>query len=544
MRILGLAPAHDSSICVYEDGEIISFYKEERITRKKREKFPVRSLEKSSNNLQNKDIDGFAFCSVENPDHFQFNLELVSKFFNVRRSLDLSNDHHLQHASLAFYNSQFETAATIVIDRNGSIFLDSARESESIFYCEYPYNFTPVYKNFWVYHDSIHQKIKDSSLSNIFEIDANSMYGIVKVYESATSLIKQGRLENGKTMGLAAYGRPNQNFPDLFFNKTNIAVDPIFSHEDYGKGYAAINKSLWSNSVQEVTTENYQLYADYAFHVQEQTQHAVAYLVEKALQKTGTKNIVLTGGYALNVVANYYLIKKFPGINFYFEPIADDTGNSIGGAMLYYRMMTGDTNVYSQSDTFIHGINYDLSKISGQASSIKDVARLLSEGLSVAVYEGLSEGGPRALGHRSILYYPNNPDSKNIVNTIKKREWYRPFAAAVLEEDAEEYFEMSGIESSPYMTISFPAKELTKNLFPGIVHVDGSCRIQTVNSSNKTLFLLLKEIKKITGYGILLNTSFNLAGEPLVETPEDALKTLSNSSLDYVWFPTINTIVK
>ena len=542
MRVIGISPAHDSSVCVYEDGKIISFLKEERFSRIKKDKSPIISLQKTFENIKN--VDAFAFCSVENADLFNYFESLVSKFSSFQHSIDLSDLHHLQHASLSFYNSGFQEAAAIVIDRNGSIFLNSARESESIFYCSYPYNFIPVYKNFWIGNNLIHDKLKNFDNINNTEIEANSMHGIVKVYESATSLIRQNPLENGKTMGLAAYGKENKNFPPLFFNKTNIPIDAIFEHEDFGYGQCSCNKVMKEMSTDDINIHNYQPYADYAYHVQKETQDAVAYLVEKAISKTKTKNIVLSGGYALNVVCNHYFIKKFPDVNFYFEPIADDSGNSIGGAMLFYRMLTEDNNVYDQSDTFIHGKKYDLSSINGKNVSINTIAKKLSEGKSIAIYEGLAEAGPRALGHRSILYYPSDKNSKDTVNKIKKREWYRPFAAAVLEEDAPKYFNMSGIPSSPYMTISFPANDFTKKLFPGIVHVDGSCRIQTVNSSNKTMFSLLNELKKITEHGILLNTSFNLAGEPLVETPEEALETLQKSDLNYIWFPEIGKIVE
>jgi carbamoyltransferase len=138
------------------------------------------------------------------------------------------------------------------------------------------------------------------------------------------------------------------------------------------------------------------------------------------------------------------------------------------------------------------------------------------------------------LGNRSILFNALNLDAKNIVNGIKKREWYRPFACIVLEEDADTYFDMGGIKSSPFMTICFPVREKYGKILPGITHVDNTCRIQTI--SDGYLYELLQEFKKLSGHGILLNTSFNLAGEPLVETPRDALNTLNNSSLDYLWF--------
>jgi carbamoyltransferase len=455
---------------------------------------------------------------------------------------DLSDYHHLTHASLAFYNSGFKDAAVVVVDRNGSIMGNSCRESESIFMASYPANFEQVYKSFWIYDNTAHQESLNFKKENpSCEVDVRSMYGVVKVYETATALIRQHVLENGKVMGLSAYGNKEIKFDSLFV-KGNIPNDYYFGHEEislYGENISnrmATNQELQPISTNYITTENFQIYADYCWQVQKQTQDAVCHLIQKAIDKTGSKNICITGGYGLNVVANHYYITQFPDINFFFEPLADDSGNSIGGAMFIHRLLTGDTSINPISTTFFSGKLHSLENINGDSVQNKEVANLLADGKSVAVYRGLSEAGPRALGNRSILFDPRNKDAKDIVNKIKKREWYRPFAAMVLEEDADIYFDMGKIKSSPYMTISFPSREYAINNIPGVIHVDNTCRIQTVSNKDGYLYDLLKEFKNITGHGVLLNTSFNLAGEPLVETPEDAIRTLNNSSLDYIWF--------
>jgi carbamoyltransferase len=161
---------------------------------------------------------------------------------------------------------------------------------------------------------------------------------------------------------------------------------------------------------------------------------------------------------------------------------------------------------------------------------------------SVAVYYGKSEAGPRALGHRSILFDARNPNAKDLVNRVKNREWYRPFAAICLREDAEKYFELNDYENSKFMTVNFDAKSIAKEEIPGVLHVDNTSRIQLIEDESEPCHQLLVELKKRTGVGVLLNTSFNLAGKPLVETPEDAIWTLNNSPLDAVWFPSIETI--
>lgn len=160
----------------------------------------------------------------------------------------------------------------------------------------------------------------------------------------------------------------------------------------------------------------------------------------------------------------------------------------------------------------------------------------MNQNKSVAVYTGLSEAGQRSLGNRSILFNALNPDAKDIVNKIKNREWYRPFACVILEEDVNIYFDVGRIKSSPFMTTSFPVRSKCVKIIPGITHIDNTCRIQTVSKTDGYLYKLLREFKKLSGHGILLNTSFNLAGQPLVETPTDAFNTLNNSYLDYLWF--------
>jgi carbamoyltransferase len=237
----------------------------------------------------------------------------------------------------------------------------------------------------------------------------------------------------------------------------------------------------------------------------------------------------------MNIVANYYYLQRFPNIQFYFEPLCNDNGVSIGAAMnTYVELSKKIPN--SIGTIYFHGSHYDLSSYKGTTTSIKDIANLLYKNKSVGVYTGLAEVGQRALGNRSILFNPLNQNAKDIVNQIKKREWYRPFACMVLEEDANVYFDMGDIKSSPFMTICFPVRSKYVKIIHGVTHIDKTCRIQTVSKTDGYLYELLHEFKKLSGYGILLNTSFNLSGEPLVETPMDAFNTLNNSYLDYLWF--------
>lgn len=541
MQVLGISVAHDSSACLLKDGEIVQFFKEERLSRKKRDKLPFLSLIKLLENNTEK-IDVVAFSPVDGGEEdFLHNvLTIMKKYGHTPEIFNLENNHHLQHAALAFYSSNFDDASVIVIDRNGSDF-GGARECETIFSASKNAGFVEIYKNFWVYHNSAQELIQNWGLERGIDVDASSLFGIVKVYEAATTMIGQDALENGKTMGLSAYGKLKDSFPNLFANNTNIPQDHLFSHtSSLGENYQTIYKNLSHYKPENFSKQNFQEYADFAAQVQLQTQNAVSYLVKKALAKNKTKNIVITGGYGLNVVANNFLIKSFPEANFYFEPIADDSGTSIGGAMFAYSQIAGYNSVASPQNLFFHGQKHSLSNIQGQNFSTEKIVDLVLQNKTIGIYNGLAEAGPRALGNRSIIFNASNSEAKKIVNEIKKREWYRPFAAAVLESDANSYFDMVGLSESKNMTVSFDAFEKTKQLFPGIIHVDGSCRIQTVGEGDGVFFEILSLLKEKTGHGILLNTSFNLAGDPLVETPEDAFSVFQNSKLDVLWFAEVS----
>ena len=556
MQTLGISVAHDSAVCVVRDGEIVAYYKEERLVGQKHAKFPMTALQMVLNEFDH--FDAIALCPVEEePEFKEIILSHLNKYFDMSKTFvfDLSREHHLQHASMAFYNSGFKTAAVVVVDRMGSGFgtaLDdkglpngyAAVECESIFSAKYPAEINSVYKNHWIMNEyAYHEVDRLKEQVPYIEFDASSQYGIVRVYEAATTAIGQDALENGKVMGLAAYGDKRVKYPKFFVEGTHVPIDYYFKNKKVSDNFSQTVYRDFSQAAADFSEDNYQEYANLAYQVQKQTQEALGNLVEKAVKDTGEKNVVLVGGYAMNVVANAYLLKRFPKLNFYFEPVADDSGTAIGGAMFAYRIQSQDTKIRPQLDTFYHGVQHNLSGLGGNRVTVSEVAELLAKDKAVAIFEGLAEAGQRALGHRSILFNPLNKDAKALVNRIKNREWYRPFGAMVLEEDAKQYFDMSIQERNPYMTVAFDAKKGVAEMMPGIIHADNTCRIQTVGKDNPTIYALLKEFKKLTGHGVLLNTSFNLAGKPLIESPRGAISILADSELDAVWFPEVEKII-
>lgn len=521
---------HDSSICVFDnDFQFKYFLKTERFTRIKRDNIGSQALLKNLFDLSLHKI-------------YPNLIQQITKVYN--------KEHHLLHASCAFYNSGFDHALVFVIDRNGNQLqqentkfeVHKIRESESTYLASYPNVFELLDLRLWSYRN-------DPIIFNKQVYRPKSFMSITKVYETATNFIGEDILENGKTMGLAAYGKDTM-FPN-FFDKNGVPDNLLFTTRifDSFKEESQLAEQLLyckhpRNKVGLMTENDFQEYADYAFQVQKQTQEQVLERISYMINKTGVKNVCIVGGYGLNVVTNGFLVNHLPGINFFFEPIADDTGISLGKYYLTARSSTLDKTITPLTNTFFHGMGLDDREDQfkyGNTCTVEDVANLIKDNKSVAVYRGMAEAGPRALGNRSILFNAGNPQAKSIVNKIKKREWYRPFAAMVLKEDFSKYFDSMGLEEAPFMTISFNVK--VPHLIPGVTHVDNSCRVQTVDNSIPHIYNLLTAIKNQTGNSVLLNTSLNLAGEPLVETVEEAVKTYYNSELDALWFPDVGRVI-
>ena len=582
--IAGIARGHNSSVCLLKDGEVVFNIEEERLSREKYDGGPLHAMYKILEYTDKLDYLVIAHTQdITTAGTIDFSgdnmytglarkLGLINRKenpLNHSQVIDMSNKHHTLHAACAFYRSGFEKAAALVVDGAGTFipFHDSwLYETETILDCSYPDNLRTLYKNVATTGPMLEQEVLvdgdffgESGYQHVSRVSEKA--GIVKVYEAVTDYCGFSFIEAGKTMGLFPYGEPNENIPDLFV-KTNMGdlSDRNLIIPTYPNG-AYVNKQIF-DELQDVGLEEGQDLSllknrrDLAYACQTQTQKQVLDLILKAVEMTGHKKVVISGGYGLNCVANYYYLDNLPDdVEIYVEPVSNDCGTAMGAALLQWYEMSGDTQVRPQVDTLYDGFKYNYTDENIQSitkrynaeltdASAEDVIDLITNKNIVSMFQGKSESGPRALGNRSILYDPTDPNGKDHVNEVKRREYFRPFAGSILEEDVHEWFELRGMESSPTMMYAVNCQPGIEEKIPAIIHVDGTCRIQTVNrEQNPHYYDIIKAFKERTGCPIIFNTSFNLGGEPLVETLEDALWTLQESDIEYCYLPEYGKLV-
>jgi carbamoyltransferase len=595
MWIAGIARGHNSSVCLLKNGEIVFSIEEERLSRNKYDGGPFAAMMKIKEYTNKLDYIVIAHTQPlhETAGRTDFTgddiytamarkMGLINRKENLYQHsqiIDMSAVHHKLHAACAFYRSGFDEAVAVIVDGAGTFIQLSANgesftgwETESVFDCSYPAWFKTIYKHIGTRGPmaGILAKEFDSAIyqepSQTHEALITDRAGITKVYEAVTKWCGWAPIEAGKTMGLFPYGKPNDKIPALF-DKTSVA--PIANRNviipTYPNG-ASVNAMLFdylmdgsgANPDYDGDVTLLQNRRDMAYACQIETQAQVADLIRKAVKDTGHKNVVLSGGYALNCVANYHYLKelKDEGINLYVEPISNDAGTAIGAAIMLFKNLQPLTKVDYTKDRLYLGFKYnysdeDITKWADeygatvQDATHDDIVNLLLNKTIVTMFQGRSENGPRALGNRSILFNPTYEDGKDFVNEIKHREYFRPFAGTILAEHAHEWFDLRGMEDSPYMMYAVNCQPGIEQKIPSIIHVDGTCRIQTVTQEqNKHYYDLINAFHSKTGVPILFNTSFNLGGEPLVETLEDALWTLQQSDMEYLYLPEYGKLLK
>jgi carbamoyltransferase len=553
--IVSVARGHNGSTTLLVDGEIVFYLEEERLSRNKYDGSPLMGLMKVFEYVDH--IDHLVVCHTHRAgpqldwlgtDMYEGWVRKLSrkKFEFQTHFIDVI--HHEMHAACGFYNSGFETAACVIADGAGSFLQieevpDTVYEFETIFNASYPGEFDTVYK-----HVGTRAAIGfNQSDENIF---VTEYPGLTKMYEAVTQYNGFSAIEAGKLMGLAPYGKPNDDLPPFFRNGwgNRDLIIPTYPNA------AQINVSRFDILKEDVMRHEPNKYTDIqkdlAYKIQEETSDKMVELIRKAHELTGEKNIVVCGGYGLNCVANYKYLREFPDLNIYCEPISHDGGTSIGGAKYVHHKLE-ETKTPSKQESVYYGPQYDpsgyeadLEGLEVTDTSYDDVAKLIREGTIVTIYQGRSEGGPRALGNRSILFDPTIEDGKDHVNAVKNREWFRPFACSIKAENVHEWFDLAGREETPHMMYAVECLEGVEKIIPSVIHVDNTCRIQTVTQEqNEHYYNLISAFEKLSEVPILFNTSFNLGGDPLVETIEDAIDTLKNSDIEWMYLPEIQKLV-
>ncbi|MFH1755647.1 MAG: carbamoyltransferase [Candidatus Latescibacterota bacterium] len=588
--ILGLsAYYHDSAAVLLKDGEIVAAAQEERFTRKKHDSsFPGNAakyvLREGGASLP--DLTAIAF--YDKPYlKFERLLEtyhgfapkglrsflsampvwIKEKLFMKRMLREelakigqgkvkqlLFPEHHLSHAASAFYPSPFEEAAIITIDGVGE------------------------WATTTIGHGKGHQ------ITILRQLDFPHSLGLLY---SAFTYYCGFRVNSGeyKLMGLAPYGNPDAERVNKW--KQLIVHDMIDIREDgsflmnmdyfnFATGLTMCNDKKWQTLFgiprREMESELSQPYMDLALAIQQVTEDVVFRLADTAKQLTGCDNLVLAGGVALNCVANGKLLRDGPFSDIWIQPAAGDAGGALGAAYAAWHIWLGnERSVNSKPDSMggaylgpeFHAADVKRLQRKYEAPSraygdfnelCRDVAGLLTEGHVVGWFQGRMEYGPRALGNRSIIGDPRHPQMQKKLNLkIKYREGFRPFAPSVLEEDIQEYFDLD--KPTPYMLLVAPVQEKRRNPLPdnyeqmamydrlyhlrsdvpAITHVDYSARIQSVNkNTNERYWTLINAFKEKTGIGLVVNTSFNVRGEPIVCTPEHAYICFMRTEMDFL----------
>jgi carbamoyltransferase len=592
MNILGISAFyHDSAASIIVDGEIIAAAQEERFTRKKHDEgFPVLAIQfcLKQSGLTIDKLDAVVFYDKPllkferlletyyafSPKGFRSFLMAIpvwlkDKMFLKKLIRDelkkvevydkkklklLFPEHHLSHTASAFYPSPFEESAILTIDGVGE----------------------------WATASICHGTGKDIKILKElrFPHSLGLLYSAVTYY--AGFKVNSGEY---KLMGLAPYGDPTstniKKYVDVIKN-TLIEIKEdgsIWLNQDYfnyAVGLRMAKDDKWNELFgfprRESESELQQHHCDFALAIQMVTEEVVIKMAKEAKRLTGSKNLCMAGGVALNCVANGKLQKEKIFENIYIQPASGDAGGAPGAALAAYHIyfnkerkvakgLDGMSGAYLGPEFSEIDIRLDAKKYNATYTYhknfddvAKEVAKLIADGNVIGWFQDRMEFGPRALGNRSIIGDARNEEMQKKLNLkIKYRESFRPFAPSVLAEDVKEYFDIDS--NSPYMLIVQPVKEsrrqplpanfsslpLKEKLYykrsdlPSITHIDFSARIQTIHKeTNPKYWDLINEFKKLTGYGVIVNTSFNVRGEPIVCTPEDAYKCLMRTEMDYL----------
>jgi carbamoyltransferase len=543
--VLGISASHNGGACILHGDRIVAAIQEERLSRTKRDRIHgardslavAYCLEAAG--IRASDLDLVVLCAQEkvtSPEHdLAFNRQLALVSGKVPW---ITISHHLGHAVHAFATSGFDDAAILVVDGLGSPFGDLSPGEQALaggategweaitLYEASGTTLTPLEKH--MVGDGKWLQLRPEGMARF-----RSLGGM---YSAVSAQLFGNPMEAGKVMGLAPYGTQT------------IAPGEFFTLEDgrfvFHDGVPARfeHKRRWPDCEQE--------YRDLARSVQGALEIAIDHLVERLASLSTSRNLCYSGGVALNCTANEKLFRESPFREVYIPPAAEDSGVAVGAAYYGLWHLTGRNThralrkdavgrVYSRDeiDQAIQAIPGVKVTKQGADEVLDATVSRLCAGEFAGWFQGASELGPRALGGRSIVADPRSPDAKDQLNgRVKAREAFQPFAPAILEDRAADWFEVEGTStSSPFMLRVWPFKPEALDRVPAVVHVDGTGRVETVPRDDGHPFHpLLDRFSRATGVPIVLNTSFNGRGEPIVETPQDALWCMLETGLDFV----------
>jgi len=562
MWILSFNIHHDASITLFKDDEIVLHLEEERLTHIKNDKFPLHGLSLVKEYTKVIDYCCFTYLWDFNTDPTVYVKYLQYVCGIVVLNYSTPSPHHHLHAHCAYKHSNFDDATIVVIDGAGADY-DYGKENETIFEAKKDCALKILQQSiFGMPNEEVTNKRK-TLVPNY--VKKQKVIGAGMVYSAVTEWLGWGSLECGKTMGLAPYGQEDSNIKSILTKDGGLfercGIINYHNVENIGiilKGYDYIeaSDSHWcSDDIKILSgTANYgnkeleRRRQNLAYKIQNEYEDYLINLCKKALSLSNSRNLILTGGCALNCVANYKLLKSLPkDVNLFVEPVSSDSGISLGAAFELIQKVNPNSNLKYDNIYLGQSLTYQYNLSNNEFEykvTPKDVANLLVQGNIVAIAQGKSESGPRALGNRSILFDPRVSNGKDIVNKVKRREYFRPFAGTVLLEHASDWFDMDRLDESPYMMYAVDVLKEKQDKIPAITHVDGTCRIQTLKKEqNKNYYNLISEFYELTKVPILFNTSFNLAGDTMVENIDDAFKTMRNSEIEYLYLPEIKKII-
>ncbi len=564
MKIIVIQKDHNSSACLYDDKTLVYYNQEERLSRIKKDAgIPFYCLQEIVKLCHRPDIviiTGYDHYFYQNGGIIALMKKIGFEFGPKFKVVEYNKGHHFAHAAKAFYDSGFQEALVYVSDGKGASYnLTNGRqawETTSVYLASYPNKFELVYKRLHTYSkfDQDTKVVWDNSLgiskeplprwyNAEAEIELRNDFDVGFMYEGVSRAVGFDD-EGGKMLGLSAYGKYDNDLPTVM-DENFVFNMGLFEFDQYDK-YRTFNTSKYPYLFDDQDKKTNLTYMTQKFF-----EFSSCERIKKFLDKTGAKNLIITGGTALNVVGNYYFRQQIDAdINIYVEPMCGDEGNCLGLAKFYMQDRFYNFKPEPQKDIYIcgHSPVYDFNLNDGEQVfenvDTRVPVELLRAGHIVALYQGKAEAGPRALGNRSILFDPRVKNGKELVNLVKRREHFRPFAATVLYEQVHNWFDMAGIDESPYMMYAVQAKDGVKEKVPSVIHVDNTCRVQTLKEEqNPAFYKIIKLFYEKTGIPMLFNTSFNLAGEPIVETVKEAIECLRNSEIEYLYLPDVKKLI-